>query len=214
VKKACADPVQHKLPLCLAHLQSFVDVAHCTGTYNDFLFAVLVSCAFYGCHRMGKLVQKNDHSLFDWRKIIKQSSVVFEGSRVQYRLPYHKGDPFFHGTDVLFTAQDVANPVSLLQQYLRQRDCLHGAKASLFLQENGSHPSRSWFDSKFFTILDRRFGGHSARTGCATFLALLGVSESVIQAIRCWSSEAWKIYIHENPAIRVEQELAVIRLHI
>jgi len=56
-KKARADPVQRKLPLRLAHLQSFVNVAHCTGTYDDFLFAVLLSCAFYGCHRMGELVQ-------------------------------------------------------------------------------------------------------------------------------------------------------------
>jgi hypothetical protein len=159
---------------------------------------------------MGELVQKNDQSLFDWRKIIKRPSVTFENGRVQYHLPYHKGDPFFRGTDVLFTSQEVADPVSLLKEYLCWRDCLHGAKAALFLCENGSHPSRSWFDLKFFAILDRRFGGHSARTGCATFLASLGVSELVIQAIGHWSSEAWKIYICENPAIRVEQELAAI----
>src|SRR5882757_3846910 len=127
-KKARADPVQQKLPLRLAHLQSFVNVAHCTGTYDDFLFAVLLSCAFYGCHRMGELVQKNDRSLFDWQKIIKQSSVVFENGRAQYRLPYHKGDPFYRGTDVLFTAQDVTDPVLLLQEYLCQHDRLHGAK--------------------------------------------------------------------------------------
>lgn len=211
-KKVRADGVQRKLPLRLAHLQSFVNVARCTGTYDDFLFAVLLSCAFYGCHRMGELVQKNDHSLFDWRKIIKRPSVRFENGRVQYHLPYHKGDPFFRGTDVLFMSQEVANPVSLLKEYLCLRDRLHGAKAALFLRENGSHPSRSWFDLKFFAILDRRFGGHSARTGCATFLASLGVSESVIQAIGRWSSEAWKTYIRENPAIRVEQELAAIRL--
>jgi hypothetical protein len=32
----------------------------------------------------------------------------------------------------------------------------------------------------------------------------------VIQAVGRWSSEAWKIYIRENPAIRVEQQLAAI----
>ncbi|KAF8218767.1 hypothetical protein L208DRAFT_1469637 [Tricholoma matsutake] len=179
-RKVRADPVQRKLPLRLAHLQSFVDVAHCTSTYDDFLFAILLSCAFYGCHRMGELVQKNDQSLFDWRKIIKRSSVIFGSGRVQYCLPYHKGDPFFHGMDVLFTAQDVADPVFLLQEYLCWRDRVHGAKASLFLRENGSHPSRSWFNSKFFKILDCHFGRHSARTGCATFLSSLGVSESII----------------------------------
>jgi hypothetical protein len=211
-KKVRADPVHRKLPLRLAHLQSFVDVAECTGSFDDLLMAVLLSCAFYGCHRMGELIQKNDQSLSDWRKIIKRASVCFENTRIQYRLPYHKSDPFYRGTDVIFTMQDVANPVALLRKYVSWRDRLHGAKSALFLREDGSNPSRSWFDLKFFAILDRRYGGHSPRTGYATFLASLGVSESIIQAVGRWSSDAWKIYIRENPAIRVEQQLAAIRL--
>jgi hypothetical protein len=161
---------------------------------------------------MGELVQKNDRSLFDWRKIIKRESLIFENGRAQYHLPYHKGDPFYRGTDVIFTSQDIANPVLLLQDYMVLRDRIHGAKTALFLRENGSHPARSWFELKFFAVLDRRFGGHSPRTGYATFLASLGISESIIQAVGRWSSEAWKIYIRENPAIRVEQQLAAVRL--
>ena len=211
-KKTRADPVQRKLPLRLAHLQSFMNVAHCTGMYDDFLFVVLLSCAFYGCHRMGELVQKNDRSLFDWRKIIKHASLIFENRHAQYHLPYHKSDPFYRGTDVIFTAQDIANPVLLLKNYVTLRDRIHGAKTALFLRENGSHPSRSWFKLKFFAVLDRCFAGHSPRTGYATFLASLGVSETIIQVVGRWSSEAWKIYIRENPAIRVEQQLAAARL--
>ena len=211
-KKTQADPVRRKLPLRLAHLQSFMNVAHCTGTYDDFLFVVLLSCAFYGCHHMGELVQTNDQSLFDWRKIIKHASLIFENGRAQYHLPYHKSDQFYRGTDVIFTAQDIANPVLLLNNYVTLRDQIHGAKTALFLRENGSHPSRSWFELKFFAVLDQRFGGHAPRTGYATFLASLGVSETIIQAVGHWSSEAWKIYIRENPAIRVEQQLAAARL--
>lgn len=74
-------------------------------------------------------------------------------------------------------------------------DSHHGTKAALFLHENGSHPTRSWFDVKFFAILHHLFGGQSPRTGYATFLASLGVSETIIQAIGQWSLEAWKIYI-------------------
>jgi hypothetical protein len=110
---------------------------------------------------MGELVQKNDRTLFDWRKIIKQASLTFESGRVQYHLPYHKSDPFYRGTDVIFTSQDVADPVSMLKKYLLLRDHIHGAKAALFLHEDGSHPLRSWFEHKFFAILDCRFGGHS-----------------------------------------------------
>jgi hypothetical protein len=124
---------------------------------------------------------------------------------------YTHGLPVSHpncGTDILFTSQDVADPISLLQEYVAQHDGHHGARAALFLHENGSHPTRSWFDMKFFTILDHRFGGHSPRAGYTTFLASLGVSETIIQAIGRWSSKAWKIYVWENPSIRAAQQLA------
>ena len=128
------------------------------------------------------------------------------------QLNNHKSDPFFRGTDVIFTSQDVANPVSMLKKYLQLCNHLHSAKAALFLCEDRSHPSHSWFEWKFFSTLDHCFSGHSPQTGYTTFLASLGISESVIQAVGHWSSEAWKIYIWENPAIRVELQLASIRL--
>jgi hypothetical protein len=61
---------------------------------------------------------------------------------------------------VIFTSQDVTDPVSMLKKYLLLRNHIHGAKAALFLREDSSHPSHSWFE-QFFAILDRRFGGHS-----------------------------------------------------
>ncbi|KAJ7888224.1 hypothetical protein B0H13DRAFT_1577079, partial [Mycena leptocephala] len=121
------------------------------------------------------------HPLFDWRKIIKRASLIFVNKRAQYRLPYHKGDPFYRGTDILFTEQEIADPVSLLFEYVRRRDALHGARATLFLREDGTIPTRSWFDRKFFALLSREYGGHSPRAGAATFYASLGLSESVIQ---------------------------------
>jgi hypothetical protein len=107
----------------------------------------------------------------------------------------------------LFARQDVADPVALLHEYTAHRDTLHGGKASLFIRKNGSIPTHSWFDSKFFALLDRQFGGHSARPGGATFYASLGLTADVIQALGRWSSEAWKDYIRDNPTIRA-QDLA------
>ena len=86
--------------------------------------------------------------------------------------------------------QDIADAVALLQKYVSWQDRLHGTKSILFLWENGSHPSRPWFDLKFFAILDCRYSGHSPQTGYVTFLVSLGVSEFIIQAVRHWSSEA------------------------
>jgi hypothetical protein len=140
-KKTRADPVKRKLPLRTAHLQAFLEVASCTNDYDDYLFAVILSCCFYGCHRTGELVLNNDVSLRDWRKIIKRASLRFSSGRAGYHLPYHKGDRFFRGTDILFTSQEIANPVSLLQNYVKLRDAVHGGRAALFIRENGSHPT-------------------------------------------------------------------------
>ena len=49
--------------------------------------------------------------------------------------------------------------------------------------------------------------GHSPQAGGGTFYASLGLSEDIIQALGRWSSEAWKIYIHNNPTIHAELQL-------
>jgi hypothetical protein len=213
-KKIRTDPIRRKLPLRPAHLQTFLLIARGSGSYDDLLFATILSCLFYACHRSGELVQKNSKELFDWRKIIKRSSLTFSQGRAQYHLPYHKGDPFYCGTDILFSQQEVADPVALLQEYVNRRDSVHNARLALFLREDGSHPTRSWFDARFFAVLNREFGGHSPRAGGATFYASLGLSEDIIQALGRWSSQAWKIYIRDNPTVRAEQQLAAIGLRL
>jgi hypothetical protein len=212
-KKVRADPIRRKLPLRLSHLDLSLQIANKTNSYDDLLFVTILSCGFYACHRMGELVIKSDHSQFDWRKIIKRSSLLFEDNHAQYHLPYHKADPFYRGTTILFSEHDIANPVALLKRYVTLRDSRHHARLPLFLREDGSFPNRSWFNSKFYSFLSHDYGGQSVRAGGATFYASLGVSESVIQAIGRWSSTAWKIYIRDNPTVRAEQQLAALRLH-
>lgn len=211
-KKVRADPVHRKQPIRIEHLLSFVAVARRTGSFDNLLFATIMSCCFYGCHRSGELILKSKKAV-DWHKIIKCSSLHFSPGYVGYRLPYHKTDPFHRGTDILFSAQDSANPITLLREFVHRRDKLHGARRALFLREDGSHPTRAWFDSKLFSFVDRSFGGHSARAGGATYYASLGLSESVIMALGRWLSEAWKIYIRDNPCIRAALQLAALHHH-
>jgi hypothetical protein len=111
-------------------------------------------------------------------------------------------------------SQEIENPVSLLQDYMKRLDAIHGARTALFIHENSSHPTRWWFETKIFTILNHSFRGHSPRAGGVTFYASLGLSEDIIQALGRWSSKAWKIYIRDNPTIRAELQLAVIRLRL
>jgi hypothetical protein len=162
--------------------------------------------------RSGELVLKSKKEV-DWRKIIKRSSLHFSLGYAGYRLPYHKTDPFYRSTDILFYAQESADPVSLLREFVHCRDKLHGLCRALFLCEDGSHPTRAWFDSKLFSFVDKSFGGHSLRAGGATFYASLSLSESVIMALGRWSSQAWKIYIRDNPSVRAALQLAAFNKH-
>lgn len=208
-KKIRADPIHHKLPLRLSHLSSFVTRARTSNDYDDLLFATLMSCAFYACHRSGELVIKTK-ALLDWRKIVKRSSLRFSNGYASYDLPYHKTDRFFTGSQVMFAHHDVADPVKLLYQYTSRRDAIHGARFVLFLRHDGSLPTRAWFDSKLSSFLDKSYGGHSPRAGGATFYASLGLSEDVIMAIGRWTSQAWKTYLRDNPSVQAELQLAFL----
>jgi len=115
-KKIHADPIHQKQPLRLSHLEAFGHVANTTHTYNNLLFATLLSCYFYGCHHLGELVWKNNKDQWDWHKVIKHVSLSFPHNHMQYHLPYHKGDPCYHGTDVLFTHHNSANPIALMHE--------------------------------------------------------------------------------------------------
>ena len=210
-QKVRADAIQQKLPLRLDHLALFCRAARIVGHYDDLLFVTILSCGFYACHRMGELVQNNDRTLFDCWKVIKRASLSFSHRRAQYHLPYHKADPFYQGTAILLGSHDVACPVQLLLDYVSRRDAVHHGRSPLFLTEQGLHPTRRWFDRKFFAFLDRSFGGHSLRAGGATYYASLGLSEDIIQVLGRWSSQAWKMYIHDNPTVRAELQLAALR---
>ncbi|KAJ3747638.1 hypothetical protein DFH05DRAFT_1601500, partial [Lentinula detonsa] len=65
-KKIRADPVKRKPPLQTSHIRLFFDCRH--NSFDDLLFATIISCAFYGCHCIGELTVPNQLSLFDWRK--------------------------------------------------------------------------------------------------------------------------------------------------
>ncbi len=207
-RKIRADSVQRKLPLRLHHLTYFHQSAMISSKYDDYLFATILACGFYGCHRIGELIWNNDRSLWDWRKVIKRSSLCLESHAATYQLPYHKGDPFYRGTVIKHIKHDIVCPVTLLHRYTSLRDRIHGARTALFICENGSHPTRRWFENRFFAVLNHSYGGHSIRSGGATYYASLGLSEDIIQALGRWSSSTWKDYIRENPAVRAELQLA------
>ncbi|KAJ3749808.1 hypothetical protein EV360DRAFT_4205, partial [Lentinula raphanica] len=180
-RKLRADSVKRKLPIRLDHLRVFEHRFFNDPSYDNLLFITVLSCMFYGCHRSGELIFKGSKSTLDYRKIIKRGSLHFNDNHAGYRLPYHKADRFYRGSDILLSHHDIADPVFLLSLYSSLRDSRYGARAELFIREDGSLPSRRWFDNHFFSVLSRDYGGHSVRAGSATYFASLGISETIIQ---------------------------------
>ena len=63
-------------------------------------------------------------------------------------------------------------------------------------------PTQSWFINRLKALFpDDNVVGHSLRSGGATALALAGVPLERIQIIGRWSSEAFLIYIRQNPIL-------------
>lgn len=156
---------------------------------------------------MGKLIIKNDLRLFDWRKIIKRGTCHVDNNKAQYTLPYHKADATYKGLDIILLSQDIADPVSLLQLYLSCCDARHGTHPALFITAAGTHPSRNWFNGRFFCLLGKEYGGQPCCSGGITFYASLGLDEDILMGLGRWSSQAWKLYLRDHPAAQAKIQL-------
>lgn len=93
--------------------------------------------------------------------------------------------------------------------YLMRRDARFAEDKPLFLTKEGAVPTRSWFLNRFKKFFDKTKSGHSMRSGGATAYAQEGLPLDHIQDLGRWSSEAFKIYVHGHPLLR----LATTRCH-
>jgi hypothetical protein len=147
-RKIRADPVHRKLPLQPCHLLAFLERTHSTRDYDDFLFAIILSCSIYACHRVGELVIKIDRDLFDWRKIIKQSSFHISDTRAGYTLPYSKriasieALTFYSPHILSLTPSFYSEPMSLdVMLSMEPNQLFSSVKTVLYLRVLGSTPN-------------------------------------------------------------------------
>lgn len=130
-------------------------------------------------------------------------------------MPYHKTDPFFCGTNILFMHQEIANSVSLLQEYVRSRDKLCSFHHALFLPEDRSLPTRAWFESKLFAFHISFFWSPFGIDRRCHFLCITRdikeYYQGSINALGQWSSLACTIYVYENPCMRMALQLAILK---
>ncbi|KIK33906.1 hypothetical protein CY34DRAFT_67563, partial [Suillus luteus UH-Slu-Lm8-n1] len=87
-------------------------------------------------------------------------------------LPTHKVNPQFEGGTIIIQRSLVhPDPHHSFLAYLHSRDSLFPYLSTLWLRENGSIPTRSWFLSRLRKIFPPTIAGHSMRAGGATSLA-------------------------------------------
>ncbi|CDO68567.1 hypothetical protein BN946_scf184998.g64 [Trametes cinnabarina] len=200
-KRLYNTPPSRKLPLSIEHilllLNTFPD-----SSYDNLLFRAILICGFFGLHRLGELVDHDRLQLRNWRKTIRRSSVNVFTDNFSYILPTHKADPNHHGSHVVISSDhpDI-NPVTVFTAYLRARDSKFRFQPALWVLHDGRVPTRAWFISHMRQVLPSTYAGHSLRAGGATYFAARGWSDDRIQALGRWSSEAYRIYIRENPVV-------------
>ncbi|KAH9970701.1 hypothetical protein BGW80DRAFT_1153896, partial [Lactifluus volemus] len=173
---------QRKLPLSIDNLLSF-SANLSSPTHDDLLFLALTVCGFFGLHRLGELVDGDTPSRRSVRKRILHAPVSLLSDRFSYHLPGHKADRFFEGNLILIvTLPNIPlNPLLVFSRYLDSRDSRAPFHPYLWLDSSLSVPTRAWYLRRLHCFLPRTFGGHSLRSGGATFFASQGWPRDRIQ---------------------------------
>lgn len=104
--------------------------------------------------RLGELTWPDDSNLRDYRKVIMRSTVQVYPKSFQFTLPSQKADCLFEGSRVLIQSTELKDDARLpFTKFLTLRDCRFPLRPELWLKEDGSIPTRSWFLKRFHQCL-------------------------------------------------------------
>ena len=201
-KRMRGSPRARRRALTTIDLDTVISRYHSSASHDDDLFCAMLLTGFFALLRLGKMAEPDNTNLRDSRKWIRRSSVSVTAENYSFFLPGHKGDRFFHGNTVLIPRNDdVHDPHQHFLRYLTSRDDKFPLLSPLWLCQNGSPPTRSWFTRRLRQFFDSSVSGHSMRAGGTTLLAELGTPPHLIQAIGRWTSDAFEAYIRTHPTL-------------
>jgi hypothetical protein len=201
-KRLYNTPTKRKRALTFEDLDRVILFYHQSVSHDDFLFSAMLLTGFFALMRLGELADPDKVALRDPRKSIRRTTVQLTASKFAFFLPGHKGDQFFEGNTVIIPANDsLHDPHRTFVRYLSSRDRLFPLSSALWLREDGTKPTRSWFIRRLHFFFATDVGGQSMRAGGATALAELGTPGDLIQAIGRWKTESFRIYIRKHPVL-------------
>jgi hypothetical protein len=191
-----------KRPLSHADLAT-VRQSPSTSSHDNLLFIAVLFTGFNALMQLGELVWPDNHSLRSYRKISMRTSVTFlDDGSISFFLSTHKADPLFEGNRIILRHLDAPHdPSAPFSLYLTSRDSKFPLHPALWLRNDGSIPTRSWFLRRLRRFFPTDIAGQSMRCSGATALAQDGVSLDHIQAIGRWASSAFCIYIRQHPIL-------------
>jgi hypothetical protein len=172
-----------------------------SDSHDDILFLSQLLSGFNGLLRLGELVWPDQTSHRSYRKLSLRTSVQLLQTSYSFCLPTSKTDRIFEGNRVVIQNHTLPNPLCTFTSYLKSRDALFPHRAELWLREDGSVPTRSWFLHRLLSYFSRDTAGQSIRAGGATDLASRGFSPSAIMSIGRWLSDDWRKYVRRHPVL-------------
>lgn len=160
--------------------------------------------AFAGLLRMGEFTWARRELTPDFRNWhMTRGSILLSDDRVQLSLPVSKTDPFRQGVTLTISATgDEACAVAALKHLFAR----FPAPLNSLLFDTGHGFSRQLVTDPLRSILRElgftgNYSDHSFRRGAATSAREACLSDSEIQLLGRWKSDAYKLYMQANPAI-------------
>ena len=181
-----------RLPITLDILHKLLDSIHnvTESVYYKCLFKSMYSLMFHAFLRIGEVTfSPNNLQLSDVS--VSQTGVVITFTKFKH----HVGQPIIVKVP---PSGSKYCPVNIVIAYIK----LRGQNPGPFFSHPSLLPIQSSYFSRIFErslnwnrLSDHNFKPHSFRIGAATVAAMLGYSDSQIQAMGRWKSTAFKKYI-------------------
>ena len=216
IKRDPCEPEQPiRTPLTRPFLLRILQYLSATD-YGDIVLSAAFALAFAGFLRVGEFTytqaDRNLGRAFPKWFLSKSSIKMHEcGRYMEVTLPASKTDPFRKGIELTIAAsRDPACPVQLMKQFLTS-DTHRSSEQPLFCigRDIQQAFTRDHVVLKFQQLaLQAGLGhgtwnGHSFRRGAATWAAQVGLSETGVQTLGHWRSDAYKTYIEYSNQQRI-----------
>lgn len=141
VKRRHGRPMFRKAPITFQQLDHLFSLFP-NASYDSCLFLAIISTAFFGLLRLGKVTDSNDPCLRDRQKTTCRDLLEVTSEHVSFTLPASKTDKFFTGNQVLLRHNNQCNdPVNAISTYVTLRDQLFPNVPWLWLTSQGCPPT-------------------------------------------------------------------------